>query len=109
MLHPVLEHAIDDLLTVWRHYDDVLRRRAPYETRAAARRRLDGERMRVYHLRRSLHPEPRELEEVALSTSCPSLDAPVFIRHSEVAPDGSYTCPCGAPVVADIAQRRAIQ
>ena len=100
MLHPVVDEAIDSLLVVWRHYDDVLRRRSDHTARAAARARLDTERMRVHRLRRGLHPEPRELEDVALSTACPSLAAPVFIHHGDLTPDGGFVCPCGSEVAA---------
>ena len=103
MLHPVLDSAIDDLLAIWRHYDDLARRRADYATRSAARRRLDIQRMRVYRLRRGLHPEARELEEVAFSTQCPSLDAPVFLRTSDLLDTGStFECPCGAVVASPL-------
>ncbi len=98
MLHPVLEDAINTLLITWRHYDDVSRRRDNYPARAAARRRLDDHRIRVHRLRRGLHPEARELEEVSLSSHCPSLGVPVFIRHTDVLDQGSYACPCGAIV-----------
>jgi len=102
MLHPVLEDAIDTLLTTWRHYDDVTRRRAAHPIRAAARGRLDTERMRVYRLRRGLHPEARELEEVVFSSSCPSLGTPVFLRHTDMLDAaGSFACPCGAVVNGD--------
>jgi hypothetical protein len=102
MLHPVLEQAIDDLLSVWRHYDDVTRRRADHTTRVAARYALDTERVRVHKLRRGLNPEARELEQIALSTTCPSLDAPVFIHHSEIRPEGGFDCPCGATVASTL-------
>lgn len=99
MLHPVLEDAIDSLLTSWRHYDDLTRRRAEHRIRAAARRNLDSERMKVYRLRRGLHPEARELEEVVSSSHCPSLGAPVFLRGSDLLDEsGSFACPCGAVV-----------
>lgn len=99
MLHPVLEDAIESLLTVWRHYDDLAKQRAEHPIRAAARRRLDAERMRVYRLRRGLHPEARELEEVVFSSSCPSLGAPVFLRSADLLDAaGSFACPCGAVV-----------
>lgn len=103
MLHPVLEEAVDTLLTVWRHYDDVTRRRAEHRVRAAARHKLDIERSRVNRLRRGLHPETRELEEVAFSVRCPSLDAPVFIRESDRAGD-DYACPCGEFIVRPLAE-----
>ena len=96
MLHPVLEDAIESLLTSWRHYDDVTRRNAEYRIRSAARRRLDDERTRVNRLRRGLHPEARELEEVAMGAHCPSLGVPVFLRHADLFDDGSFACPCGA-------------
>ena len=102
MLHPVLEHAIDNLLTVWRHYDDVIRRRADHAMRAAARHRLGIERVRVHRLRRGLHPEARELEEVVISTTCPSLSAPVFIHPSDLQPGGGFTCPCGSMVASPL-------
>ena len=105
MLHPVLNHAIEHLLTVWRRYDDVNRSRADHVTRATARARLDVERLRVHRLRRGLHPEARELEEVALSTTCPSLEAAVFIYHSELLPDGGFACPCGSVVEASLSNR----
>ena len=98
MLHPVLEEAIDSLLTTWRHYDDVSRRRENYAARVAARRRLDLERMRVYRLRRGLHPEAREMEEVSMTAQCPSLGTPVFIRQSDLVGPDAYACPCGAVV-----------
>ena len=101
MLHPVLEDAIDSLLTTWRHYDDLTRRRAGHRLRAAARRSLDSERMRVYRLRRGLHPEARELEEVDFSCHCPSLGAPVFLRRADMLDEpGSFACPCGDVVEA---------
>jgi hypothetical protein len=96
MLHPVLEDAIDSLLATWRRYDDVSRRGEGLAARSAARRRLDAHRMRVYRLRRGLHPESRELEEVSVSTHCPSLGVPVFLRTADALADGSYVCPCGA-------------
>jgi len=98
MLHPVLEDAIGSLLTTWRHYDDLTRRRESYAARMEARRQLDLQRMKVHRLRRGLHPEARELEEVSLTTHCPSLAAPVFIRQSDVLDSHSYACPCGAVV-----------
>jgi hypothetical protein len=98
MLHPVLEDAIGSLLATWRHYDDLSRRPGSYATRMAARRQLDLHRMRVHRLRRGLHPEARELEEVSLTTHCPSLAAPVFIRRSDLLDADSYACPCGAVV-----------
>jgi hypothetical protein len=98
MLHPVLEDAIESLLTTWRHYDDVSRRPEALRARARARRQLDTHRMRVRRLRIGLHPEARELEEVALTTQCPSLGAPVFIRHTDHLESGSFVCPCGAVV-----------
>ena len=99
MLHPVLEDAISSLLTTWRHYDDLTRRRAALTIQAEARRRLDADRMRVYRLRRGLHPEARELEEVAFSAHCPTLEVPIFLRTSDLLDTaGSFTCPCGAVV-----------
>lgn len=98
MLHPVLEDAIGSLLTTWRLYDDLSTRRADYASRIATRRQLDLERMRVHRLRRGLHPEARELEEVSVTAQCPSLGAPVFIRQSDHLDSGSYGCPCGAIV-----------
>jgi hypothetical protein len=98
MLHPVLEDAIGSLLTTWRLYDDLSRGQGDYASRMAARRRLDTHRMRVHRLRRGLHPEARELEEVSLTTHCPSLAAPVFIRQSDLLDFDSYACPCGAIV-----------
>lgn len=101
MLHPVLEDAISSLLTTWRHYDDLTRRKADYARRSEARRRLDLERMKVYRLRRGLHPEPRELEEVAFGAHCPTLGVPTFLRSSDILDvDGSFLCPCGAVVQA---------
>jgi len=98
MLHPVLDDAIDSLLTIWRHYDDVTRRDADHATRARARQQLDLLRIRVHRLRRSLHPEPRELEDVSFSTHCPTLGAPVFLRRGDLLDSGSSVCPCGAIV-----------
>ena len=99
MLHPVLEDAIESLLITWRHYDDVSRGTSSYASRTRARRQLDIQRMRVHRLRRSLNPEPRELEEVAFSTHCPTLNAPAFLRHADLLDtDGSFVCVCGAVV-----------
>jgi len=98
MLHPVLEDSIGSLLATWRHYDDLSRRQGDYAARMNARRQLDVHRMRVHRLRRGLHPEARELEEVSLTTHCPSLAAPVFIRQSDLLDSVSYACPCGAIV-----------
>ncbi|MGI9647522.1 MAG: hypothetical protein ACR2OI_03290 [Acidimicrobiia bacterium] len=99
MLHPALEDAIESLRTTWRHYDDLTRRRAEHRIRASARASLDTERLRVYRLRRGLHPEARELEEVVVSSQCPSLGAPVFIRRADMLDEsGSFACPCGAVV-----------
>ena len=105
MLHPVVEDAIDTLLTVWRHYDDTVRTRTDHATRAAARSSLDMERLRVHRLRRGLHPEARELEDVALSTTCPLLQSPVFIHHGDVQPDGGFMCPCGSLVGPPLSDR----
>ena len=73
MLHPVLNDAIETLLTVWRRYDDVIKSRADHGRRAAARAQLDVERLRVHRLRRGLHPELRGLEEVAFGCPCGSV------------------------------------
>ncbi len=107
MLHPVLEDAIESLLTAWRHYDIVSRQGAGFATRSAARRSLDVHRIRVHRLRRGLHPEARELEEVAFGTHCPSLDAPVFIWAGDAVGDGSFLCSCGAMVEVAGADRAA--
>jgi len=99
MLHPVLEDAISSLLTTWRHYDDLTRRKVAHQARAEARRQLDADRTRVYKLRRGLNPEARELEEVAFSAHCPTLGVPTFLRTSGLLDDdGSFACPCGAVV-----------
>ena len=98
MLHPMLEDAIETQLTVWRHYDDVVRTGAGYRSRARARTQLDAERLRVHRLRRGLNPEPREMEGVALSTTCPALGATVFIHYADVQDDGGFLCPCGSAV-----------
>ena len=98
MLHPVLEDAIDSLLVSWRHHNTVARRPDDLASLAAARRQLDLHRARVHRLRLGLHPEARELEEVALTTRCPSFDATVFIRRSDYLEPGSFACPCGAVV-----------
>lgn len=99
MLHPMLEDAIESLLITWRHYDDVSRGNSPHASLARARRQLDVNRMRVHRLRRSLNPEPREMEEVAISTHCPTLNAATFMRHADLLDeDGSFVCVCGAVV-----------
>ena len=99
MLHPVLEEAISSLLTIWRRYDDLSRRTVGYATKARARAKLDQERMRVYRLRRGLHPEARELEEVVFSAHCPSLGVPTFLSTIDLLDEtGSFACPCGAIV-----------
>ncbi|MBT8192309.1 MAG: hypothetical protein KJP22_02825 [Acidimicrobiia bacterium] len=98
MLHPVLEEAIDSLLVSWRHHDNIGRRTDDLATRAASRHQLDMHRSKVRRLRLGLHPEARELEEVALTTRCPSLDAAVFIRGNDFLEPGSFLCPCGAVV-----------
>ncbi len=101
MLHPVLEDAIESLLASWRHYENASRRRSEYAALNAARRQLDAHRVKVHRLRRGLHPEPREMESVSLSTHCPSLGVPVFLQADVSDADGSFLCPCGALVTTD--------
>lgn len=99
MLHPVVEDAVESLLMAWRHFDDLSRRNTPHRVRMEARYQLDRLRSRTNRLRRGLHPEPRELDEVALTATCDSLTAPVFIMHRDFLPDGStYECACGSLV-----------
>lgn len=99
MLHPAVEDAIESLLIAWRHFDDLTRRPVPYPARVEARHGLDVLRSRTNRLRRGLHPEARELEEIALTAQCDSLESPVFIMHRDFLPDGSsYECVCGSLV-----------
>lgn len=100
MLHPVLAEAFDTLLMTWRLYDDLATSDAPYQTRLGARFKLDEARNQLSRYRRALNPEQHELEEVALTAHCPSLDATVFISHFEKAQadGGTYECPCGSRV-----------
>lgn len=100
MLHPVLAEAFDTLLMTWRLCDDLARMDAPYHRRLRARFELDDARKQLDRHRRALNPEQRELEEVAFTSYCPSLDANVFVSHFEKArsEDSTYSCLCGARV-----------
>ena len=101
MLHPVLVEAFDTLLMTWRLCDDLAKSEAPYHKRLESRFKLDAARNRLGRYRRALNPEQRELEEVAFTTHCPSLDATVFVSHFEKALQGAgstYACVCGAEV-----------
>ena len=101
MLHPAVEDAVESLLIAWRHFHDLSRRPVPHHVRAQARHGLDLLRSRTNRLRRGLHPEARELEEVALTANCDSLGAPVFIMHRDFLPDGvTYECVCGSLVAS---------
>ena len=104
MLHPTLEDAVESLLMKWRHFEDLTRRGAPHHVRVAVRHDLDRLRSLTNRLRRGLHPEARELEEVALTANCDSLDAPVFIMHRDVLPGATtYECVCGSLVATRLA------
>jgi hypothetical protein len=101
MLHPVLAEAFETLLMTWRLCDDPAKFDAPYRKRLEARFKLEAARNRVSRFRRALNPEQRELEEVAFTTHCPSLDATVFVSYLEKARKGvesTYVCVCGSQV-----------
>ena len=101
MLHPVLAEAFETLLMTWRVCDDPAKFDAPYRKRLGARFKLEAARNRVSRFRRALNPEQRELEEVAFTTHCPSLDATVFVSYLEKAREGvgsTYACVCGSQV-----------
>ncbi len=81
--------------------DDLAKFDAPYRKRLEARFKLEAARNRVSRFRRALNPEQRELEEVAFTTHCPSLDATVFVSYLEKARKGvgsTYACVCGSQV-----------
>lgn len=108
MLHPVLAEAFDTLLMTWRLCDDLAKSEAPYRTRLAARFKLDDARSELGNYRRALNPEQRELEEVAFTSYCPSLDANVFVSHFDTAraEDATYACICGSRVeIPNVASR----
>ena len=100
MLHPMLADAFDTLLMTWRLCDDLAKSDAPYRRRLEARFKLEDARTKLSRYRKALNPEQRELEEVAFTAHCPSLDSTVFVSYLEKARhDGStYACICGSQV-----------
>ena len=100
MLHPVLAEAFETLLMTWRLCDDLAKNQAPYHKRLSARFKLEDARDQLGRYRRALNPEQRELEEVAFTSYCPSLDASVFVSHFERAraQDSTCVCVCGSRV-----------
>ena len=104
MLHSLVEDAFDDLLTSWREHER--RRETPGATSvylAESRIRLDKARERVHRFRLVMYPDPVELESVAATAFCQTLDAVVHLNwsHRTGAAPGQLTCPCGAPVTVN--------
>lgn len=103
MLHPILDGALDDLLSAWRCHEEL---RANFRTSlsqlAASRRRLDDARQRVHFLRSELYPNDTERESVAMLMVCATLEHVVHVpaRELHVQPDGAaqFRCPCGDTV-----------
>lgn len=100
-LHYVAEEAFADLLTTWRHHDD-LQRRGGCSVRQLARSRqaLEHARLRMRRLREALYPTPAEANTVVMSVLCPSLDEVVHLgwSHRSTNRPGNLACPCGTLV-----------
>lgn len=102
-LHYFAETALDDLLTAWRHHDDVRgAERASIEQVGAARTVLDQARDRMHRLRSALYPNADERSVVVLTALCPALDEVVFLswNHRDARRPGNLRCPCGELVPA---------
>lgn len=95
MLHPRVQESFEQLLKTWRKYDEAKRARAPYELRLATRTELDRRRADHYRLRRALHPEEREMGEVAAASYCRNLAATVFVSYADAYNRQTFACPCG--------------
>ncbi len=100
-LHPVMESTLDELLRRWRHHDTLRSRKAALTELAASRRSLDQIRTEAQRLRQVLYPTGIEMESVAVTAHCDTLDTLVFFQYHEARPGRNgieYRCPCGEMV-----------
>ena len=105
-LHYVADRALDDLLTAWRHYDDM---RSKPEVKIAdlgrARCILDDARVRMNRIRSAMHPNASEQTRVQMVVLCQTLDEVVHLGWDHVEPDDrtNLRCICGHLVTTEIA------
>lgn len=102
MLHRALEESFETLLAAWHRYRDASEEGAGVRRLARERQLLDEQRNRIRRLRKGLHPEGREVEEVALASHCEVLDATVFVPYLDIRRlEGflSFECLCGEQIL----------
>ena len=97
-LHYLADLALDDLLTAWRHYDDVRRaERTSCGDLGRARTQLDDARNRMHRIRMATHPSSDEYKSAIQIALCPSLDQVVYLGWNHLEPGGRthVRCVCG--------------
>lgn len=100
-LHFLAEAALDDLLTAWRHYDDVRSVDQPVVADLGpARIQLDQARARMHRLRSVLYPNTDEKQAVLVTALCSVLDEVVHLNasHRVMGRSNDFTCVCGEVV-----------
>lgn len=97
-LHYLAESAFDDLLTLWRHHDELQRRAGvALPVLTASRKSLDCSRQRMRRLRAALYPTDTDAEAELMAILCPALDEVVHLgwTHQTHLFPGTLTCICG--------------
>lgn len=97
-LHYVAENALEDLLTAWRHYDDVRRREErKFSELGRARTLLDDARDRMHRIRAAIHPNAEEHAAAVKIALCPNLDEIVYLSWNNLIPGDRHhlKCICG--------------
>jgi len=97
-LHFLVAGAFDDLLTRWRHHDDLRHGQdVPLPKLSNSQAELDGARLRMHRLRTAMYPTAAEREEVRTTVLCEVLDEIVHLgrEHRDLDKPGNFRCLCG--------------
>jgi hypothetical protein len=97
-LHIVADTAFDELLTRWRHHIQLRERiDANLAELGTSRLMLDRARAQMNVLRAAMYPTDSELEEVVVTTLCPSLGEVVHLNWTRRDPLDAQAlqCVCG--------------
>lgn len=103
-LHYVAENALEDLLTAWRHYDDVRRtEQRKFSDLGRARVLLDDARNRMQRIRAAVHPTAEEHAAAVKIALCPALDEIVYLSWNNMVPGDKrhLRCICGHLIAVD--------
>ena len=110
-LHFLAEAALDDLLTAWRHYDDVRSLSTPKVSElGSARIQLDEARVRMYRLRSVLYPNNDAKQAVLVTALCSILDEVVHLNasHRVAGHPSDLRCVCGEVVRISSVPRQSV-